>query len=176
MEQSILHQVVGEDWNAFSNTYQSSGESFRLLQNASTFALDLGSSERPGLWQSVEAAERRSNIVMLPELTGSGQLISDLQLTSEVFTPNGDGANDQLKVRFVAFKAEGVEARVEVFDLAGRRIAGLTPGNDGSQRFFRWDGRDVNGAIADPGVYILRVDLDADTGNDTATRTIAIAY
>ena len=38
----------------------------RLLQNATVFALDLGSSAAPGLWQSVEAAERRSNIVMLP--------------------------------------------------------------------------------------------------------------
>ena len=61
----------------------------RLLQNATVFVLDLGLSEAPNLWQSVEAAERRSNIVMLPELTDSGQLISDLQLASTTVTPNG---------------------------------------------------------------------------------------
>ena len=164
-----LPQAVGSDSLQVSFTT-------RLLQNASVFALDLGSSERPGLWQSVEAAERRSNVVMLPELTGSGQLISDLQLASEVLTPNGDGTNDQLEVRFVIFKTEGVEARVEIFDLAGRRVAGLAAGNDGSQRFFSWDGRTTDGTMVEPGVYILRVDLGADAGDDTALRTIAVAY
>ena len=148
----------------------------RLLQNATVFTLDIGSSERPGLWQSVEAAERRSNIVMLPELTGSGRLIGDLQVASEVFTPNGDGVNDRLEVRFVAFKVEGIEPRVEVFDLAGRKIAALAPGAEGSQRLFTWDGRDADGAPADPGIYVLRVDLGADAGDDTELRTIAVAY
>ena len=164
-----LPQAIGNDSLQVSFTT-------RLLQNASVFALDLGSHERPGLWQSVEAAERRSNIVMLPELVGSDQLISDLQLASKVFTPNGDGANDQLEVRFVAFKTQGAEARVEIFNLAGHLVAGLTAGNDGSQRFFTWDGRDSDGVTVEPGIYILRVDLGADTGNDTATRTIAVAY
>jgi hypothetical protein len=148
----------------------------RLLQNATVFTLDLGLSERPGLWQSVEAAERRSNIVMLPELTGSSQLIDDLQIASQVFTPNGDGVNDQLEVRFVAFKVEGTEPQVEVFDLAGRHIAGLAPGTDGSQRLFTWNGLGADGAALDPGIYVLRVDLGADSGDDTALRTIAVAY
>ena len=148
----------------------------RMLQNATVFALDLGSSQSPGLWQSVEAAERRSNIVMLPELTNSSQLISDLQLASATITPNGDGINDRLEVRFVAFKVEGSEPQVEIFDLAGRRVATLTPGSEGSQRLFTWDGRDADGASAAPGLYVLRVNLGADAGDDTAFRTMAVAY
>ncbi len=148
----------------------------RLLQNATVFALDLGLSQSPSLWQSVEAAERRSNIVMLPELTSSSQLINDLQLASPTVTPNGDGINDRLEVRFVAFKVEGTEPRVEVFDLAGRQAALLTPSTEGSQRLFTWDGRDADGARATPGLYVLRVKLGADAGNDTALRIIAIAY
>ena len=148
----------------------------RLLRNATVIALDLGSSESPGLWQSVEAAGRRSNIVMLPELIGRGQLIDDLQLTSPVFSPNGDGINDQLEVRFVAFKAQDTEIRVEVFDLAGRKIAALTPRSQGSQQLFTWDGRDAKGATAEPGVYLLRIDLGAEAGDDTALRSIAVAY
>ena len=148
----------------------------RLLQNATVFALDLGSSESPGLWQSVEAAQRRSNIVMLPKLTSSSQLISDLQLASATVTPNGDGINDQLEVRFVAFKVEGREPQVEIFDLAGRQVAALTPGSEGSQRLFTWDGRDADGASAAPGLYVLRVNLGADAGDDIVFRTIAVAY
>ncbi len=165
----VLPQVVSGDSLQVSFTT-------RLLQNATVFALDLGSSQAPGLWQSVEAAERRSNIVMLPELTSSAQLISDLQLASTTVTPNGDGINDQLEVRFVAFKVEGTEPQVEVFDLAGRQVAVLTPSAEGSQRLFTWDGRDADGASADPGLYVLRVNLGADAGNDTAFRTIAVAY
>ena len=129
-----------------------------------------------GIWQSVESLQRRSNIVMLPELTGSSQLIDDLQIASQVFTPNGDGVNDQLEVRFVAFKVEGTQPQVEVFDLAGRRIAGLAPGTDGSQRLFTWNGLGADGTVVDPGIYVLRVDLGADSGDDTALRTIAVAY
>ena len=91
------------------------------MRNATLFALDLGSSEYPGLWQSVEPAARRANIVMLPELTNSSQLIDDFFISSPTLTPNGDGINDRLEVRFVVLKAEGREPRVEVFDLAGRK-------------------------------------------------------
>ena len=147
-----------------------------LLQNATVFTLDLGSSERLGLWQSVEAAERRSNIVMLPELIGSGRLIGDLQLASAVFTPNGDGVNDLLEVRFVAFKVEGTAPRVEVFDLAGRKVAALAPGADGSQRLYTWDGHDADGATVAPGLYVLRINLRAEAGDDTVVRTVAVAY
>jgi len=148
----------------------------RLLQIATVFALDLVASQAPVLWQSVEAAQRRSNIVMLPELTSSSQLISDLQLTSATVTPNGDGINDQLVVRFVAFKVEGGQPQVEIFDLAGRQVAALTPSAEGSRRLFTWDGRAAAGTSTAPGLYVLRVSLGADAGHDTALRTIAVAY
>jgi hypothetical protein len=147
----------------------------RVLQNATVFALDLGSSARPGIWQSVEAAERRANIVMLPELTGSGQLIVDLQMP-DVFTPNGDGVNDRLEVRFVALKVEGSAAEVAVYDLAGRRQAALVPGQAGSQRIYTWSGRNDAGDLVEPGIYLLRIDLGADAGEDIALRSFSVAY
>ena len=148
----------------------------RLLKNATVFALDIGSSGRPGLWQSVEAAERRSNIVMLPSLVGNGRLIGDLHLASPVFTPNGDGANDLLEVRFVAFKVEDTAPRVEVFDLVGDTVAALNLETESLELLYTWDGRDDSGTTVAPGIYILRVDLDAEFGDDTALRTIAVAY
>ena len=147
-----------------------------LVRNATLFALDLGSSTHPGRWQSVEPAARRANIVMLPELTSSSQLISDFFVSSPTLTPNGDGINDRLEVRFVVLKAEGREPQVEVFDLAGHQVAVLAPSTEGLHRLFTWDGRDANGANAAPGIYVLRVDLGADAGDDTMLRTIAVAY
>ena len=104
------------------------------------------------------------------------QRIRQFMLASIQGTPNGDGINDQLAGRFVAFKVEGTEPQVEIFDLAGRQIAVLTPSTEGSQRLFTWDGRDADGASAAPGLYVLCVNLGADAGNDTAFRTIAVAY
>ena len=106
----------------------------RVVRNATVFGLDLGSSARPGLWQSVEAAERRANIVLLPELTGSARLIDDLRFSTPVLTPNGDGANDQVEISLVIFKVEATDPRVEIFDLSGRTVALLLPSTTGSTR------------------------------------------
>jgi|TARA_A100001037_G_scaffold163716_1_gene147370 hypothetical protein len=44
------------------------------------------------------------------------------------------------------------------------------------RQLFSWDGRDAKGATAEPGVYILRIDLGAEAGDDTALHSIAVAY
>jgi hypothetical protein len=148
----------------------------RLVRNATLFALDLGSSAQPGLWQSVEPAARRANIVMLPELTNSSQLIDDFFVSSPTLTLNGDGINDQLAVRFVILKVEAREPRVEIFNLAGRKVAVLAPATEGLHRLFTWDGTQASGATVEPGIYLLRVDLGADAGDDTMLHTISVAY
>ena len=104
------------------------------------------------------------------------ELVLELKSDPPVFSPNGDGINDQLEVRFVAFKAQDTEIRVEVFDLAGRKIAALTQGSQGSQQLFTWDGRDAKGATAEPDFYLLRIDLGAEADDDTALHSIAVAY
>ena len=148
-----------------------------LVHNATLFALDVGSSTQPGLWQSVEPMTRRANIVMLPELTGATQLIADLSISSPVLSPNGDGINDSVVIRFVAFKVEQRTPRAHLFDLAGRPIAELAPPTrDGAAYAFTWDGRTAQGERAPPGTYLCRIDLGADAGDDTALRLIAVAY
>ena len=113
---------------------------------------------------------------MLPELTNSSQLIDDFFISSPTLTPNGDGINDRLAVRFVVLKVENREPRVEVFDLAGRKVAVLAPVAEGLHHLFTWDGTQASGAVVEPGIYVLRVDLSADAGDDTMLRTIAVAY
>ena len=147
----------------------------RVLQNATVFVLDLGASDRPGLWQSVEPAERRSNLVMLPDLPG-GSLIGDLSFSTPVLTPNGDGINDEVEVRFVVFKAEGTAPRMEVFDLSGRKVAQMAAQAEGFERIVRWSGRDLAGVVVVPGVYMCRIDLGAQTGEDTVLHPMTVAY
>ena len=152
------------------------GFTTRVLENATLFALDLGSSAHPGLWQSVEAVERRSNIVMLPELTSRRRLIGDLQISPSIFTPNGDDINDQLDIRFVAFKVSQTAPTVTIYDLAGRLVAELASATAGSQQLFTWTGQDNTGQLVQPGLYLCRIDLGAESGEDVALRAITVAY
>ena len=153
------------------------GFTTRVVRNATIFSLDLGSSDRPGLWQSVEAAGRRANMVMLPELIATSQLIGDLTVSSPVLTPNGDGANDEWQIHFVAFKLEQSLPLVQIFDLAGRQITQLHPATaQGAAYTFSWGGRDIDGNMVPPGAYLYRIDLGAEAGEDTVLRTIAVAY
>ena len=153
------------------------GFTTRVLDNATVFALDLGSSGRPGLWQSVEPAERRSNVVMLPEMTGSRRLIGDLRIAPAVFTPNGDGVNDQAEISFVVFKlAASEEPRVQIYDLTGRMVRKLDEAATISGRSFTWSGRDQGGELVPPGIYLCRIDLGAEAGVGTELRPLMVAY
>ena len=148
----------------------------RLLHNATVVELQLGASEQPGLWQDVEPAERRSNVVLLPDLPGSERLIGNLEISTPILTPNGDGINDEVEIRFVTFKVATSKPRVRIYDMAGRLVAGLGSGTDGAPRVFTWSGRDSAGDLVEPGIYFLDIDLKAESGNDKALKTISVAY
>ena len=145
----------------------------RVLRNATVFNLDLGDGQRPGLWQSVEAAARRANVVQLPSLVGSDRLIGDLEIAPVVFTPNGDGVNDEVQIRFVVFKAEAVVPRVRIFDLAGRQVADLAAETGEG---YAWSGRNAQGERVAPGLYLCHIDLGASAGKGVAIRPVGLAY
>ena len=148
----------------------------RLWDNAALFALDLGMSERPGIWQSVVPSERRANIVLLPDLPGQSALVGDVKIAPVAFTPNGDGVNDAVEVSFTVFKAQGIQPRVQIFDVAGRLVAQLA-GSEGVGRWhFRWSGQAANGALALPGMYLCRIDPGTASGNAAVLRPLAVAY
>ncbi|MCY3791162.1 MAG: gliding motility-associated C-terminal domain-containing protein [Gemmatimonadetes bacterium] len=152
------------------------GFTTRVLHNATVFPLDLGLSERPGLWQSVEPAERRSQVVMLPELAEHGQLIDALELASPVITPNGDGINDALDMRFVVFKLDAATPTLVLYDLAGRQIAAVESTPTATGHRFTWTARDEAGAVVAPGMYLYRLDLGAESGPGTHTGAISVVY
>ena len=148
----------------------------RVLHNATVFSLDLGLSERPGLWQSVVPAERRAQVVMLPELAARGQLIDALELASPAITPNGDGVNDALDMRFVVFKLAAATPTLALYDLAGRQVAAIESTPTATGHRFTWTGRDESGALVAPGMYLYRLDLGAESGRDTRTGVVSVVY
>ena len=49
-------------------------------------------------------------------------------------------------------------------------------GEQGQLSLFTWNGRATQGDLVPPGTYLCRIDLAADAGDNTALRTIAVAY
>ncbi len=149
----------------------------RLVRNAALVALDLGSSVHPNLWQSVEPAVRRANIVMLPELADSRRLIHNLQISTPVITPNGDGVNDAVHLGLVVFKAADLAPQIHIYDLAGRLVALLAAERiEDASYTYTWAGRDRHGARVSPGIYCYRINLGTDAGDDTQLRLLQVAY
>jgi hypothetical protein len=153
-----------------------------IFEFATTFQSEVLDSERDVLPQPVVGADvgeaLSTNSLRILGTTGqTTAFIQHLTFSSAVFTPNGDGINDAVVIRFVAFKVEQRTPQVHIFDLAGRLVAELaTPTLDGLAHVFTWNGRTTQGNFVPPGTYLCRIDLAADAGDDTALRTIAVAY
>lgn len=107
-----------------------------------------------------------------------GSLLGRLHVTPAVFTPNGDGVNEAAAVHFEVLRlGVGAPLRVEIRDLSGRFIAAPFADDRASGRFAAaWDGRDGNGAVVAPGIYLVRVSLDTNVGAAAKTGLVSVAY
>ena len=106
------------------------------------------------------------------------KLVLNLQANPPVFSPNGDGINDQLQVSYILLRAlSQVPIDVTLYDLSGRTIRRLQSSGalNGPQQL-SWDGRNEGGAMAPPGIYLLRLSIDTDTGTENRTLLVGLAY
>jgi hypothetical protein len=82
-----------------------------------------------------------------------------VELESDVVSPNGDGFNDVLLIRFLIDRT-GYMANVLVFNTAGREVQRIT-NNDliGTNFELSYDLRDGNGVLLPMGMYVLFTEL-----------------
>jgi len=107
-----------------------------------------------------------------------GGILGEVSVEPAVLTPQGDGVNDEVEIGYVLFQMlELTQAEVEVFKLSGERVRRLSPQTRGTgPHSVRWNGRDDGGRIVAPGIYLVRVEVDADTGRWARTLPVAVAY
>ena len=101
-----------------------------------------------------------------------------LEVAPTPFTPNGDGVNDQAIVIYdIVNLTGGTPVSVQVYDLAGRLRRVLYSDLDIGGRYQRvWDGADDNGQMLAPGIYLVRVEVAADTGKESKTAIAPLVY
>jgi hypothetical protein len=106
------------------------------------------------------------------------ELVQDLHFSTPVMTPNGDGVHDELAVTYSLFGLpEQVSVVLSVYSLDGRQVAAVEAGTQRSgTQTVTWNGRDENGRLLAPGVYLLAVGVQSEQSEDLKVSPLGIAY
>ena len=105
-------------------------------------------------------------------------LIRSVELSGDAFSPNGDGVNDALEVRFDVLKLTGdVPIDVSVYDLGGRKVREVYRELGRNGRYeAEWDGLGDDGGLVLPGVYVYRISVESDMEDRVYAAPIAVVY
>ena len=135
--------------------------------------LELAQRINPG-----DAAKELLSETLTVRTSFSERLLDDLRVEPRTITPNGDGVNETVRFSFnVVQLTDEVPLSLEIFDLSGRRVRVLHEGLQQSGYFsFSWDGRDGNQDLMPPGIYVYRLEVEAEKGRDQQTGTVAVVY
>lgn len=152
---------------------------FYLASNAFLVSVGLGEEEAV-VWQRVDPTDAGEGLTVLTPVAGG--LVGDMEVVANPFTPNGDDINDAVRFVFPVFKMPGQTSLIlEVYALDGslvHRRAQPVAHAAGVQEV-SWDGRDRDGVLLPPGLYICRVgpEVDAESvGESTVATVVASVY
>ena len=83
--------------------------------------------------------------------------LSEVEISPNPFTPNGDGINDAARIGLSVFKiTAGRELGVSIHSLDGRRVWEARQVVSGGAHTIQWPGVDDAGRSVPPGMYICR--------------------
>ena len=120
-----------------------------------------------------------SGTTVLSRAVNQGSLIGRFALGSKVLTPNGDGVNDVLDMRFEVLAVIGkARIAIDLWDLGRRRVRRLfdAEGQNGVYDAVHWDGTDERGQRVAPGIYLVRLEVAGDARSGQTVRPVCVAY
>ena len=153
----------------------------RVFRSPTVFEVLVANSSQEDNLQGVRPADIGYDQVFVPEVVDATSLFHSIEQTA-VFTPNGDGINDDYRLTFNILKADlsasGREPRVRVYDLGGRVVAELQSVQPVTSRaVYGWNGTtDGGNAVAPPGIYIVRIEIETDARDEVEQRLVNLAY
>lgn len=87
------------------------------------------------------------------------EIESQISLSSDVFSPDNDGYEDQLVISY-SLDVAGYSGNISVFSSNGRLVCNLLSNRSlGSTGNIVWDGFDGDNRICPPGIYVIYVEL-----------------
>ena len=147
-----------------------------VFENPYAFNAFVGHTDDMGFWQQVDPMGRSATTVFLPEVPAALKLIDKIAISPAVLTPNGDGIGDRTEVRFAVLKTDA-PVDVDIYSLDGRLVRSLAGGrgNDGFL-VYTWSGDDALGRTVPPGIYVVRIDVKAQTDVEGVSRIVNVVY
>ena len=151
------------------------------LQYNTVFSGEVSDSSRPdNLPQLVVAGD-------IDTLTAGGDLSVTILVgknllhamdVAPAITPNGDGVNDELLITYdIVNLTHAAPISLRVYDLAGRLVKEIYYGLDSSGRYQKvWDGTDDGRQKMEPGIYLVHLAIEADSGTEGKTVIVSLAY
>ena len=144
----------------------------------------IGHSAIPNSWQRVdpgdanEITDSEKTVILALE---RGGVLGDIEVKNKIFTPNGDGINDDMAVSFSLMRVKAsTPLQVQIYDLGGRLVHQLREEYITTGRHsVVWTGVDASGALVPPGIYVLRVDTKVDSKSSRNTsdyRLVHVSY
>lgn len=118
-----------------------------------------------------------SNTIQMRSSGSRLQMLKSVAVQPRAITPNGDLVNDRLQVGFGLFGVEQAIVSIQIFDLAGHRVARLQVGPRKAGNYLEsWDGRDDAGELVRPGIYLVRLEVEVDRGTYEETHPVTVVY
>ena len=150
-----------------------------LITEKEGISLERISFEKPATRKDNWSSAAESTGFATPGYQNSAKEVADstsraLTIEPVVFSPNGDGYNDQLNI-FLNSEFSGWILNIVILNYAGSTIRilanNLTTGS--SDRLF-WDGLDSDSRKVEPGIYILNISLFHQTGKHRSMRIACV--
>lgn len=167
--ETVLLDVVsysGEMHNALLGASEEEGTSLERIRTD-------GPSNSPANWTS-SAWHGTPTLPNSQLRTTTGTSDDEIVLGSATLSPDGDGYEDYLDIRY-ALPGAGYAATITIFDSNGTPVKHLVRQElTGISGNLRWDGDRDDGSAARPGIYILWVQIWQPEGN-TKEYTIPLA-
>lgn len=153
--------------------------------NSAAFEAAIKETGYAGAWQLAEVGEATSMVQSETNVVvalADNRVLSELRVDPELFTPNGDGVNDETTFWFGLSRVGGPkEVALVIYDLSGRRVRILPQSRPDPRGVWgvSWTGDDDAGHAVPPGIYVVRLEVATDSEraeHTLRTRIVHVAY
>lgn len=148
-----------------------------ITSGVSLERIDPDCTTGPQCWTSAASSENYgtpgSRNSQAEDVQTSGQ---QLEITPKVFSPDGDGVDDCLQIAVGRLNRGGV-ADLYVTDISGNLVRQIIArGIPGTGDHFYWYGKDQQGRIVLPGIYLIHLRSVSNSGSMLQKRACAVVY